>query len=180
MKTIAGSFHEGKKYANQLVILWSLSGCQSVSSKDILNGYKWAWNTSNRRPKGFCKKGVLKNFVKFAGKNLCQSVFFNKVADLMPEKKPWHSCFPVNFGKILKTLFVCRAPRWLLSKHPVSQFRDQSFPSRNIVCQSNRQIAITYITFQLLEAVDQRCSVKRCPKKSRKNSQKHLRQYLFD
>ena len=27
----------------------------------------------------FCKKGVLKNFAKFTGKHLCQSLFFNKV-----------------------------------------------------------------------------------------------------
>ena len=30
----------------------------------------------------FCKKDVLRNFTKFTGKNLCQSNFFNKVADL--------------------------------------------------------------------------------------------------
>ena len=29
----------------------------------------------------FCKKGVLRNFAKFTGKHLCQSLFFNKVAD---------------------------------------------------------------------------------------------------
>ena len=28
----------------------------------------------------FCEKGVLRNFAKFAGKHLCQSLFFNKVA----------------------------------------------------------------------------------------------------
>ena len=28
------------------------------------------------------KKGVLKNFSKFTGKHLCQSLFFNKAADL--------------------------------------------------------------------------------------------------
>ena len=28
----------------------------------------------------FCKKGVLRNFAKFIGKRLCQSLFFNKVA----------------------------------------------------------------------------------------------------
>ena len=28
----------------------------------------------------FCKKGVLKDFAKFTGKYLCQSLFFNKVA----------------------------------------------------------------------------------------------------
>ena len=33
-----------------------------------------------------CKKGVLRNFAKFTGKQLCQSLFFNKVAAL-----------PVNF-----------------------------------------------------------------------------------
>ena len=36
------------------------------------------------RPELFCKKGVLKNFAKFAGKDLCQSLFFNKVASLRP------------------------------------------------------------------------------------------------
>ena len=30
----------------------------------------------------FCKKNVLRNFAKFTGKHLCQSLFFNKVADL--------------------------------------------------------------------------------------------------
>ena len=28
------------------------------------------------------KKGVLRNFAKFTGKHLCQSLFFNKVAEL--------------------------------------------------------------------------------------------------
>ena len=30
------------------------------------------------RPKVFCKKGVLKYFAKFTGKNLCESIFFIK------------------------------------------------------------------------------------------------------
>ena len=34
------------------------------------------------RPKMFCKKGVLRNFTKFTGKHLCQSLLFNKVAGL--------------------------------------------------------------------------------------------------
>ena len=34
------------------------------------------------RPEVFCKKGVLRNFTKFTGKHLCQSLFFNKVAGL--------------------------------------------------------------------------------------------------
>ena len=31
------------------------------------------------RPEVFCKKGVLRNFAKFTGKHLCQSLFFSKV-----------------------------------------------------------------------------------------------------
>ena len=34
------------------------------------------------RPEVFYKKGVLRNFSKFTGKLLCQSLFFNKVAGL--------------------------------------------------------------------------------------------------
>ena len=35
-----------------------------------------------RPPDVFCKKGVLRNFTKFTGKHLCQSLFFNSVAGL--------------------------------------------------------------------------------------------------
>ena len=48
----------------------------------------------------FVKKGVLKNFTKFTGKELCQTLYFNNVAGLFPatllKKRLWHSCFPVN------------------------------------------------------------------------------------
>ena len=33
----------------------------------------------NSRPEVFCKKGVFRNFAKFTGNHLCQSLFFNKV-----------------------------------------------------------------------------------------------------
>ena len=36
----------------------------------------------NNRQEVFCEKGVLRNFAKFTGKHLCQSLFFNKVAGL--------------------------------------------------------------------------------------------------
>ena len=39
------------------------------------------------RPGVFCKKGVLRNFTKFTGKQLCQGLFFNKVAGLKPDKR---------------------------------------------------------------------------------------------
>ena len=62
----------------------------------------------------FFKKGVLTNFVKFTGKHLCQSLFFNKVAGLLLKKGHWHRCFPVNIAKFLRTPFLTEHPRWLL------------------------------------------------------------------
>ena len=60
-------------------------------------------------PEVFCKKGVLRNFPKFTGKHLRQSLFFNKVAGLRPatllKKRLWHRCFHVNFAKFLRTPF---------------------------------------------------------------------------
>ena len=66
------------------------------------------------RPKVFYEKGVLRNSAKFTGKNLGQSLFFNKVADLRPatllKKRLWYRCFPVSFAKFLGTTFFYRTP----------------------------------------------------------------------
>ena len=71
-------------------------------------------------PEVFCKKGVSKNFTKFTGKHLCQSLFLNKVADLRPEtllrKRLWHRCFPVNFANFLRIPFITEHLWWLLLK----------------------------------------------------------------
>ena len=70
------------------------------------------------RPEVFCKKVVLGNFAKFTGKHLCQSLFFNKVADLrlatLLKKRLWQGCFPVNFAKFRRTPFLREHLRWLL------------------------------------------------------------------
>ena len=34
----------------------------------------------------FCKKGVLKNFVKFTGKHLCQSLFFSSACSFIEKE----------------------------------------------------------------------------------------------
>ena len=63
----------------------------------------------------FCKKGVLRNFTRFTGKHLFQSLFFNNVAGprspTLLKKRPWHRCVPVNFVKILRTFFYRTPPR---------------------------------------------------------------------
>ena len=60
----------------------------------------------------------LRNFTNFIGKHLCQSLFFNKIADLRPatllKKRLWHKCFPVNFVYFLRTPFSQNISGWLL------------------------------------------------------------------
>ena len=64
------------------------------------------------------RKGVLRNFAKLTGKDLCQSLFFNKATDLrsatLLKKKFWRRCFPVNFARFLRTLFLQNTPGRLL------------------------------------------------------------------
>ena len=58
----------------------------------------------------FCKKGVLRIFTKFTGKHLCQRLFSNKIAGLraatLLKTSFWYRCFPVNFVKFLRKLFL--------------------------------------------------------------------------
>ena len=75
------------------------------------------------------EKDVRRNFTKFTGKHLCQSLFFNKVADLRPatllKKRLWHRCFPVNFVKFLRTPFLQNTSERLLSMFSGGLGRDQ-------------------------------------------------------
>ena len=74
-------------------------------------------NKSNHQ-KVFRKKGVLRNFTRFTGKHLYQSLFFNKVAGLRPatmlKKRLWHRCFPVNFVNFLRIPSSIEHLWWLL------------------------------------------------------------------
>ena len=52
------------------------------------------------------RKVFLRNFTKFTGKHLCQSLFFNKVAGFRPatllKKSLWQRCFLLNFAIFLR------------------------------------------------------------------------------
>ena len=85
------------------------------------------------------KKGVPRNFKKFTGKRLCQSLFFNKVAGLRPatllKSGLWHRCFPVNFVKFPRTLFLQNfSGRLLLNRVELyfSKFWKTTFPRISI------------------------------------------------
>ena len=57
----------------------------------------------------FYKKGVLRNFVPFTGKHLCQRPFLIKLQAwpaILLKKGLWHRCFLVNVTKFLRTPFL--------------------------------------------------------------------------
>ena len=65
------------------------------------------------RPDVFCKKGVLKNFAKFTGKHLCQSLFFNRVAGgacNFIKKESLAQVLSCEFCEISKSTFFYRTP----------------------------------------------------------------------
>ena len=82
------------------------------------SGNQFSLYRQKQPPEVFYKKGVLRNFAKFTGKYLCQSLFFNKVAGLrsltLIKNKLWCRCFPVNFAKLLRTPFLQNASGRLL------------------------------------------------------------------
>ena len=68
-----------------------------------------------------CRKDVLRNFAKFTGKHLCQSLFLIKLHVLglnFFQKRLCYKCFPVNFPKFLRRPFFYRTPRVAASTYP--------------------------------------------------------------
>ena len=97
------------------------------------------WVRSSRS-EVFCEKCFIKNFAKFTGKHLFQSVVFNKVSGLRPaallKKRLWHRCFPVNFAKFLRTAIFIEYLRLLLLLSNIT-FLMRSFKDKNI---QNQQV----------------------------------------
>ena len=59
----------------------------------------------------FCKKSVLRNFAKFTGKHLCQSLSFNKVAGLnFIKRQTLAQVFSREFCEISKNTIFYRTP----------------------------------------------------------------------
>ena len=78
------------------------------------------------------RKGVLRNFAKFTGKQLCQSLFLNKVAGLRPAtllKNTLAQVFSCEYCEIYKTTFFHRTPLVAASaqSHIVAMFVNSLF-----------------------------------------------------
>ena len=77
----------------------------------FLRGFNFdTWQKSrSSRPEVFCKKGVHRNFAKFTRKRQCQSLFFNKVADLI-KKDTLTQVFSCKICEISKNTFSYWTP----------------------------------------------------------------------
>ena len=114
--TKTSCWHSTKKYF--LMNILPISNCFSSgkwnywTSREIAV-FKSSALIRSSRPKMFYRKGVLKNFTKFTGKYLCQSLFFDKVAALRQVSDTTrlrHRCFLVIFAKCLRILFLYKTP----------------------------------------------------------------------
>ena len=83
-------------------------------------------NHESSHPDVFCKKSVLKNFPKFTGKYLYQSLFFNAVAGLSLQlilKKALLLVLSCELCKFFMNIYLHRTPPWLLLEpHDSSNF----------------------------------------------------------
>ena len=50
----------------------------------LIQAHKYLYSKVMTEPEVFYKKDVLKNFTKFTGPHLCQSLFFNNIRGLRP------------------------------------------------------------------------------------------------
>ena len=111
----------------------------------------------------FYKKRVLRNFAKFTGKHLCQSLILNKVTGLRPAL--WHRCFPANLAKFLRTPIFTKHLWWLLLYK--SYFKSEF--SLYVTEVAEKALSILFLT----EAVTQRCSIKNVFLEILQNSQEN-------
>ena len=86
-------------------------------------------NNRSSRPEVFCKKGVCRNFAKFTGKHLYQSLIFNKVAI-----KTLAQVFSYEVCEISKNTFFHRTP--LVAASEIIVFSDLS--SLHLLVQSQQ------------------------------------------
>ena len=98
------------QFEKKLLRLLEKKFFEKIKTKIIKIGNKNKQMDRSRHRRCSVRKGVFRNFAKFTGKHLCQSLFLNKVAGLRPatllKKRPWHRCFPVNFARFLRTPFL--------------------------------------------------------------------------
>ena len=90
-----------------------LSSIKSADEVKIIVDVEFHFLFRSSSPDVFCEKGVLRNFAKFTGKHLCQSLVFNKVAGTVcnfTKKEILAQVFSSEFCEISKNTLFCRTP----------------------------------------------------------------------
>ena len=109
-------------------------------------------------------KNVFSEVSQNSQETTCAWVFFNKSAGLRPavllKKRLWHRCFPVNFAKLPKILFLKEHLRWLLLKG--NTWKKEAFGQINQADHSSFAYCIigTFIDVCSEICRNQRCSIK--------------------
>ena len=83
------------------------------------------------------RKGVIRNFAKFTGKHLCQSLFFNKVAGHVIKKEILAQAFSCEFCKISKNTFFAEHLWATISKNPIHGILNLIEARRNLNLSKN-------------------------------------------
>ena len=104
-------------------------------------------NFQKQPPEVFYKKDVLRNFTKFTGKHLCQTLFFNKFAVLRPakkktEKETMTQVFSCEFCEISKNTFFNRTPTFFFFFFSILYFRSIVIVYNSYTVQNNILIKI--------------------------------------
>ena len=110
---VSSTGNEATSKKSECRILWRLMQRRVwCESKKLMLGFISSINLNRQliteaATNVFYEEGALKNFTRFTGKHLCQSLFFNKTGSAtLLKKRIWHRCFPVNFIKFLRIPFL--------------------------------------------------------------------------
>ena len=95
-------------YFHEVTVHLNFRYCASFEQEVIkLHSVDSLWNARKGHQKCSVTRGVLRNFAKFTGKHLCQSLFFNKVAGAGTTLAQVFSC---EFCGISNNTFSYRTP----------------------------------------------------------------------
>ena len=119
------------KIARKFLLFLCTFDDDSEKSPILVKKKKFSWTNYRSMPQRCSiKKRVFKNFAKFTGKHLCQSLFFNN-AGLRPATllkiRLWHKCFPVKFAKFLRTTFIQNTSGRFLPKLTINNKAETQF-----------------------------------------------------
>ena len=111
--------------------------------------HEFPWIRSSRSQM-FFKIGVLKNFTKFTGKELCWSLFLINLQALrlgaLLKKRLQHR-FSLNITKFLRTAFFKEHLRWLFLMNTIITLPFSYLPSHLRILYYSTTNLSTYITY---------------------------------